>query len=63
MSSDAPQRPAGLSVEEARHFIEKIAVGHGYIAAETLAAMPPDVRRIVEEALKKDSKSPLEVSQ
>lgn len=60
----APPQPfQGIGVEDARHFIEKIAVGHGYIAAETLAAMPPDVRRLVEEALKKDTKSSPEASQ
>lgn len=59
----APPQPAQAITEDARHFIEKIAVGHGYIAAETLAAMPPDVRRLVEEALKKDTKSSPEASQ
>ncbi|KAM0240802.1 hypothetical protein ACHAP5_007837 [Fusarium lateritium] len=43
--------------DEAQQLIEKIGVGHGYIEAEKLDAMPPDVRRVVEEALKTISKS------
>ncbi|KAJ4052179.1 hypothetical protein NW756_001612 [Fusarium oxysporum] len=43
--------------DEAQQLIEKIAVGHGYIEAAKLDAMPPDVRRVVEEALKSNSKS------
>ncbi|KAM0437020.1 hypothetical protein ACHAQK_007498 [Fusarium lateritium] len=43
--------------DEAQQLIEKIAVGHGYIEAAKLDAMPPDVRRVVEEALKSISKS------
>ncbi|SCV57582.1 unnamed protein product [Fusarium fujikuroi] len=43
--------------DEAQQLIEKIAVGHGYIEAAKLDAMPPDIRRVVEEALKSNSKS------
>ncbi|KAH7178821.1 hypothetical protein DER46DRAFT_676814 [Fusarium sp. MPI-SDFR-AT-0072] len=43
--------------DEAQQLIEKIAVGHGYIEAAKLDAMPPDVRRLVEEALKSNCKS------
>ncbi|KAG9497442.1 hypothetical protein J7337_010303 [Fusarium musae] len=43
--------------DEARQLIEKIAVGHGYIEAAKLNAMPADIRRVVEEALKTNSKS------
>ncbi|RBQ78563.1 hypothetical protein FVER14953_21470 [Fusarium verticillioides] len=43
--------------DEARQLIEKIAVGHGYIEAVKLNAMPADIRRVVEEALKTNSKS------
>ncbi|KAF4945027.1 hypothetical protein FGADI_12286 [Fusarium gaditjirri] len=43
--------------DEAQQLIEKIAVGHGYIEAAKLDAMPPDIRRVVEEALKNNSKS------
>nr|RBQ94652.1 hypothetical protein FVER53263_07682 [Fusarium verticillioides] len=42
--------------DEARQLIEKIAVGHGYIEAAKLNAMPADIRRVVEEALKTNSK-------
>ncbi|KAF4995739.1 hypothetical protein FGRMN_4946 [Fusarium graminum] len=41
-----------ISREAARQLIEKIAVGYGHIAEATMNAMPPDVRRMVEEALK-----------
>ncbi|KAF5639265.1 hypothetical protein F52700_4117 [Fusarium sp. NRRL 52700] len=43
--------------DEAKQLIEKIAVGHGYIEAAKLDAMPPDIRQVVEEALKSNSKS------
>jgi hypothetical protein len=43
--------------DEAQQLIEKIAVGHGYIETAKLDAMPPDIRRVVEEALKNNSKS------
>ncbi|KAF5666548.1 hypothetical protein FCIRC_10136 [Fusarium circinatum] len=43
--------------DEAQQLIEKIAVGHGYIEAAKLDAMPADIRRVVEEALKSNSKS------
>lgn len=43
--------------DEAKQLIEKIAVGYGYIEAAKLDAMPPDIRRVVEEALKSNSKS------
>ncbi|KAF5561292.1 hypothetical protein FNAPI_3731 [Fusarium napiforme] len=42
--------------DEAQQLIEKIAVGHGYIEAAKLDAMPADIRRVVEEALKSNSK-------
>ncbi|KAF5687871.1 hypothetical protein FDENT_5161 [Fusarium denticulatum] len=43
--------------DEAQQLIEKIAVGHGYIEAAKLDAMPADIRRVVEEALKSNSRS------
>ncbi|KAF4501943.1 hypothetical protein FAGAP_1920 [Fusarium agapanthi] len=43
--------------DEAKQLIEKIAVGHGYIEAAKLDAMPADIRRVVEEALKSNFKS------
>ncbi|KAF5675549.1 hypothetical protein FHETE_2546 [Fusarium heterosporum] len=48
----SPPSVPQMSREAARQLIEKIAVGHGQIAEATMDAMPPDVRRIVEEALK-----------
>ncbi|KAF4422223.1 hypothetical protein FACUT_10700 [Fusarium acutatum] len=43
--------------DEAQQLIEKIAVGHGYIETAKLDAMPPDIRRVVEEALRSNSRS------
>ena len=42
-----------LDRNEARELVKKIAHGHGYIPAEMLAAMEPEVRLVVEEALRK----------
>ena len=41
-----------LDRSEARELVENIARGHGYISPETLAAIEPGVRRLVEEALR-----------
>ncbi|KAF2791877.1 hypothetical protein K505DRAFT_326545 [Melanomma pulvis-pyrius CBS 109.77] len=42
-----------LDRNEARKLVETIARGHGHIPAEMLASMPPDIRLVVEEALRK----------
>lgn len=42
-----------LDRNEARKLVETIARGHGHIPADMLAAMPPDIRLVVEEALRK----------
>ncbi|KAM0337890.1 hypothetical protein ACHAPU_011494 [Fusarium lateritium] len=52
-----PRSVPQISREAARQLIEKIAVSHGFIAEATLDALPPDVRRVVEEALQSNSRS------
>lgn len=42
-----------LDRNEARELVMKIARSHGYIPAEMLAAMEPEIRLVVEEALRK----------
>jgi hypothetical protein len=41
-----------LGREKARELVEKIAQSHGYIPAEILAEMSPEVRLVVQEALR-----------
>jgi hypothetical protein len=48
----APQ-PIQLNRQEARLLVEDIAHSHGYIPPDMLAAMVPEVRYRVEQALKK----------
>jgi hypothetical protein len=56
---ESPTMPAtmandtGLDRNKARELVEKIAHGHGYIPPEILAVMAPQVRLVVEEALRK----------
>lgn len=47
--------PNGLDLDrnQARELVEKIARSHGYIPAETLAAMEPQFRLVVMDALRR----------